>query len=218
MVILTLIYISIILAIVIGLGLLVLKLASSAVIYPRIALAVVLGIALAQTTPLVNSGLLNFLIWSVISFGGIFLLSVFPRINCALKFFCTALGSYIATEVVIALIGGFFCAVLQRELVVSTAMEIIIKVICTGFSLFVLFGELGYAMTDLCVRSRNFLLVNLQRIAASLLYGAVAFVMICVAFYNQWHFSDTAGLWILGGTAALTFVVDIFLTAQGIWD
>lgn len=206
-------------ALVIGLGKLVIFLANTAIVFSRLAMAAFAALPLTASVSLVDHGFLNFLLWMAISFGVLFVLSMFPRVNCALKYFCTALISYLAVEIVVLLFGSFFCSIFGLPAYQPNLwMEIAIKVLCGLLSFGALGDELGTAIIGQGVRSDNFLVVNFQRLLASVVYAAVVVFLVTVSMNNLWQFSSLTTTLIFTGSAVAAFGIDLGLTAAGVWE
>lgn len=206
-------------ALVIGLGKLVIFLANTAIVFSRLAMAAFVALPMAASTSLVEHGFLNFLLWMGISFGVLFILSMFPRVNCALKYMCTALISYLAVEMVVLLFANFFCSLFGMEAYQPNFwIEIGIKVLCGLLSFGALGNELGTAIIGSGIRSDNFLVVNFQRILASLVYAVVLTFLVTVSMNNLWQFSALTTTLIFAGSAVAAFGIDLGLTAAGVWE
>lgn len=97
-------------------------------------------------------------------------------------------------------------------------MEIAIKVLCGLLSFGALGDELGTAIIGQGVRSDNFLVVNFQRLLASVVYAAVVVFLVTVSMNNLWQFSSLTTTLIFAGSAVAAFGIDLGLTAAGVWE
>lgn len=193
------------------LGTIIYTLASSAVIFSRIAFSLLLALAFHNSYPIIqDNGLLNYFFWAGIILGIILLLSLLPRVNLALKFFCTAIISYLAVEIVVSLVGSILCAVMGNQYEPSVLIEIVIKVVCTGISLYSLINE-GAFSDGIGLNCSNVIAVNLERLLSAVIYGGAITFMCAISMNSLWSFPAIANWLIFGITTAATFAVDYFL-------
>lgn len=187
---------------------------ASAILFSRVAFSLVVAFLVSQGDIMLvaSSGGLNYIAWAMVVMGIVYLLSMLPRVDMALKFFCNILLSVVLIEVVIVLFGSIIAAVLKTEFVFSTAYEVLIKIICTLFSLVYMYvGKKPHYDSP-----KNFILYNLERVLASLLYGT-AITFLFVSLNQNWELPILVILllWIVGTVGA--FVADIYLAGKDIF-
>lgn len=178
-----------------------------AVIYAKIAFALFFAWVINNTYPILeNGGFLSYLIWAVIFVGGILLLSLIPRLNCAFTFGCTAFISNICVYIVAAVITGIISLFSDNAFEIPFVVEVILRVICAVITLGILWGgSCGIGVN----RFHNPIIINIERLAASFVYGIGTFAMLMNMLTE-----NSNELLILFGAMAVTFVLDIFLTGK----
>ena len=202
---------ALILAIVVGFTMLIVGLATGAVVFSRIAFSLFLGLAFCQSWPLLGSWWGNFLLWSVIVFAAIMLLSLMPRVNFALKFFCTSIICYLAVDIAVMLLGSFFFIIVGKQFEPTVTLEIVIKVLCTLIS----FGALLTHMEGCETLAANSPVARiLHRLIASVLYGAAITFQCAIVMNGVWSLAPWINWCIFGGTAVAAYVADLFLLAD----
>lgn len=203
---------AIIAAICVGIGALSLAMATGAVVFSRAVFSLLIAIGLSATYPFfADNDILNCVSWMVIIFGVVMLLSLLPRVNNALKFFCTVFISYIAVEILGVMLIGLIYALMGRSFEITLPHEIAIKVISTAVSVVALVKEIKKGPGKFSLRSTNIVLVNIQRVLASVIYGVAAIIIFALSTNNLWEFSAVVNWSIFGGTAVVTFLADVFL-------
>lgn len=114
----------------------VVVLCASAVIFSRVAFSLVAALVVSQGNIMLvaSSGFLNYLAWTLVIMGAVYALSTLPRVDMALKFLCTILLSVVLAFLVVSLFGNIIASIAKTEFVFSTAYEILMKIICTLFA------------------------------------------------------------------------------------
>lgn len=199
----------IILTIIAIVGFLTVLFTCGSILYSRIALSLLVGLVAGSQTDLVSNGFLNFLIWAAIGAAIVFGLSMFPRSNSAISFFCTL---FITTLVVTLVAGGAFSlygmivksgAVLK----VNKGYEIFIKVLATFFAIGAYIKQ--YEKESILVPT-GLIGVNFDRLIASAVIG-FSLVYLVTPFNGNWYTSETLQWIVLIAGTLLAFVVDMFL-------
>lgn len=194
---------------------LVMMLLSSAIIFSRVTFAL-LGalVACQQSVTLVeSSGFLNFVAWSAVILGVVFLLSNLPRVDVALKFFCTILISTIIVTFVMSLIGGLANMKNADGYQMTTTQEIVMKIICAAFAVGGMILQNKKAVYD---QPANPVMNQLERLLAAATYG-VAISFLSISVMGNWEVGVAAQLLILAGGTAVAFAADIFLAGKDIF-
>ena len=182
--------------------------ATRMIIFARAAVVLFIALLLSKYGPLLvpNQGFINFLIWAVICFGIVFLLSLLPRVDLSTRFSCTLAISFIVMELVVALLG----VLLGKTFELVTAYEIITKVVCLGVSLFVIFSQ------ECKIASNSpawFVVRFFDRLLASLFYG-ISFLLMCSSTHGNWQLTLTGQFIVLIVSIVGTFIADILLFPQ----
>ena len=202
----------IILTIIAIVGILTILFTCGSIVYSRVALSLLVGLVASQSNHIVDSRFLNFLIWAAIGAAIIFGLSLFPRSNSAISFFCTL---FITTMVVTITVGGIFSLIgtIQKTgttLEVTKGYEIFIKVLGSFFAIgaYVNQYEKGSILHPMSIVGINF-----DRVVSSLVIG-FSLVYLVAPFNGNWHTSETLQwiVLILGTIAA--FVIDMFVNRE----
>ena len=188
-------------------------LCASAVIFSRVAfsLAAALEISRSNIVLVANNEFLNYVAWALVVMGVVYFLSTLPRVDMALKFFCTILLSVVVVELVIMLLGSIIAAIAKTEFVFSTLYEILVKIVCTLFSLaYMLVGKKPHYDSP-----TNLIMYNLERGLASLLYGlAITFLFISIS--ANWKLPGFILLLVLVISTIAAFIADIYLAGKDI--
>ena len=183
-------------------------LATNAIIFARATLALCVALLLSQSDCILvpDQKFLNFLAWALISFGVIYFLAIFPRVDTAIHFLCTLIVSLFITELVGLLIGNIFV----KDFEMSALYEITIKVVCIGMSVFGVFLR-GKKLPS---ESSSHLLVRFfDRLLASAMYG-FSFLLICAPIHNHWDLALTAQWIVFIAGIVGTYVADIFFAKK----
>ena len=192
-------------------GHLVLLFVSSAIMFARGALALLIAFVMSNNLKLVgSSSLLNFVACAAICFGVVALLSTLPRVDLALKFLCTMVISVFIIEIVALLLGSLFIKGFQ----ISALFEIIMKVGCLGMSVWGLITQARKPKSD---SSSNKMLFNLERLLASFLYSVVI-SLLYIPINGKWPFSEIVFIIVLAVGIIGTFLLDIFLDRKNFFD
>ena len=185
-------------------GKIVIKIINKIIIFSRIAVSLLAAGLINVNFPILeNGGWASYLIWFAIIVSGIFLLCLFPRVNYAFKFSCTALIGYLAFLVFLNLVVDW----LHIAFIPEAYLEVFARTATLALSVGALVGAIG---TTKQPPIRNFVLINLERLLASVLYGVTVVLLVCKGVTNL---SIEELKILLVGIVVVPFVVDIVLTA-----
>ena len=111
-------------------------LCASAVVFSRVAFSLVAALVVSQGDIMLvaSSGFLNYVAWALAIMGIVYALSTLPRVDMALKFLCTILLSVVLAYLVVELFGSIIAGIADTEFTFSTAYEVLVKIICVLFS------------------------------------------------------------------------------------
>lgn len=189
-------------------------LCASAVVFSRVAFSLAAALVISQGDIMLvaNNGFLNYVAWALVVMGVVYFLSTLPRVDMALKFLCTILLSVVIVEIAIMLLGSIIAAIAKTEFVFSTLYEILVKIVCTLFSLvYMIVGKKPHYDSP-----TNPIMYNLERGLASLLYGfAITFLFISVG--GNWDLPILVSLLILVISTIAAFIADIYLAGKDIF-
>lgn len=155
-----------------------------------------------------GGGFPSYAAWAAIMLGICFLLCLSPRINCAFRFFCTSAVSYLLVEMTLACFGTIIMTCLGKEYQLTLFSEIVVKLVCLGFS--------GKALketiqeSDTMVLFQNTVFQNVERALASILYGFACWIILALNINGLWSIPGWLEWGILLGSGALTFAADYF--------
>lgn len=155
-----------------------------------------------------GGGFASYAAWAAIILGICFVLCLSPRINCAFRFFCTSATSYLLVEMTLAFFGTIIMTCFGKEFQLTLFSEIIVKLVCLGFS--------GKALketiqeSDTMVLFQNPVFQNVERVLASILYGFACWIIFALNVNGLWAIPVWLEWVILLGSGALTFVMDYF--------
>ena len=188
-------------------GLLIYFCATRAIIFARGLLSICIAIMLShygyKFVP--NQGFLNFIAWALICFGTVHFLSMLPRIDISIRFFCTIVISTFTTELLAIFLGTVFNDDVSFK--VTLAHEIVNKVICVGLAVFgiVVQGK-KFSSED----SRHLIVRFFDRFLASVFY-TLSLIVIGISLHGYWNLSTPvlAVIFLVGFFG--TFIADIFL-------
>lgn len=185
-------------------------LTTRAIIFSRVVMA--FGIALFLSNYgyefVPDRGFLNFIAWAMISFGVIYFLTILPRVDISMRFFCSIFVSLITTELVASLVGSLINDLAVYE--ITTLHEIVNKVISVGISVFSIINA-GKKFES---ESSDHLIVRIfDRTLASLLYS-ISFVILALPIHGSWGLSlPVLAIIVVGGFVGM-FVADVFLAKK----
>ena len=178
-----------------------------AINYSKIAFALFIALSVNDSYPFeAVGGLLSYLIWAAILLAAIVLLCLLPRVNCAFSFGCTLIIAYI----IVGLLGGAIISTVCSFFDVEYSghpliVELLIKAVC----IIIAYGSLRGAISsaDINVFS-NPIIINIERLLASFVYGVAIFFLITSGIPSLPNFVDYL---IFFGSIALSFAVDVML-------
>lgn len=176
------------------------------IVFSRLAFAMLLAVSTSLTI-VGNGGFWNFIAWTVIFFGIIYLLSLFPRIGGAIRFFCTMFISVMVIYIAVSIVGSIASG--DSDFTMHIVLEIIIKVICTFFSFRAMMAQTESGGL-FCFN--NVIIVNLERLIASVIYGIA--MVICISMSQGRDIPLVVEIITLVGSTVLAFVLDIFLRGK----
>lgn len=178
-----------------------------AIFLSRIVFSLFLALTLNAQVPLLEGGgILGYGVWLVIIAAVMLFFKLFPKIDCALKFFCTSVVSYFIVEIVVLSVQSIIFTFMSKELEPLLWVEIIIKVFCILSSLIALISEIASLSEK--EKFNNTIILFVERTIASLIYAISVFIIFAVSMNNIWKFSTWINIAILVGTFILTFIVD----------
>jgi hypothetical protein len=173
----------------------------------KITFALFIALVLNNSNPILEGrGFISYLIWAAILIGGLFLLCMIPRLNCALEFFCSTVVSYFFSEMVLNVCLSIWYAILGKTYEQLLIVEILVKVICIGISCRALFSAIALTPLNLF---ENPILVNLERVVASVIYGLAIFIVIVSGTYT---FPAVVEYIILAVAIVTSFLIDFAFT------
>lgn len=187
-----------------------------AVAVSRVTFSLLAGLVLHQSsvTLVPQSGFLNFLAWAIIVLVVVYLLAMLPRVDLALKFFCNMLVSWFTVLLAFGIFGGLISSMMHKPFEITVVYEIIIKVVCLGFSIYSLLTQKRKASYE---ATKNKFLLGVERVFAALMYGA-ALTFVCMPINNNYAIGDGWLIAILAVTTIGAFLLDLKLTKIGFFE
>lgn len=193
---------------------LVILFVSSTIVYSRVAFSLLMALVTSQSDlKLVeNSGFLNFVAWTFIFLGIIYLLANLPRVDQAMRFFCTIFMSVMVIYIVAMIFGSIIAAIMGSEFRINALYEILIKIVCLLFALGAMLSDERSAEYN---SPKNVILCHAERLLASTMYGFSA-TFLCWSIADNWYYSGVISvLVIIVGTVG-AFFADIYLRDKDI--
>ncbi len=191
---------------------LVVTITSCAILFSRASLALMTGYFVGtQYVIIADSSFLNFVAWSMIFLGIIYLLALLPRVDISLRFCCTILISVLLITILGMIVGDLLFNLLKKDFEATALFEIIIKIICLVLAIGAMFPE--NKKTIYTTNNRNMLLNLGDRILASLFYG-IAVTFLALPLNAKWEMSITGAIVVLVITSSVAFAVDVYLTMK----
>lgn len=176
---------------------------SVSIVFSRIAFSLLIAFSLNQRW-IFTDGKMNFWIWAAMTFGIISLLSLLPRVNMSIKFFCTLFISVLVSELAVMLVGFVISIFTKQEFVMTIVHEILLKVVCAGISFGALDDEIKNSMFG---EVKNKILLYAEKIFASLVYG-VSLTFLFIPMNQNWEFSGWVYLVILALASVAAYFAD----------
>ena len=179
-----------------------------AIIWARGSLAFLLGIAFSQqyTTLVPTSAFLNCIAWITICLCAIYILSMLPRLDFSIRFFCTLFISLLGSTIIINVIGNM----IDRDFQVTAALEIFTKILCVGVFALSIFFQGKKLPADF---GSNIFLRSIDRLLASFLYGICGSLLVS-PIHNQWAFSRSVSDTVIITVTVAMFIFDIFFAKK----
>ena len=181
--------------------------ATKAIIFARALLSICVAIMLShygyKFVP--DRGFLNFLAWALICFGVVHFLSMLPRIDISIRFFCTIVVSIFTTEIVAMIIGIIFNDNTSFE--VTIVHEIVNKIMCFGIAVY---GIVVQGKKFPSESSRHLIVRIFDRSLASIFY-TLSLIVLSLSIHAYWQLPAPVLVILLIVGFAGTFVADIFL-------
>lgn len=185
-------------------------LATSAIIFSRVSFALAAAFVTNQNSGLIlvpDNSFLSFVAWAMVYLGVLFLLASWPRIDRALKAMCTIFMSIFLIGILVLSVARIFAPALFQ---LSLTLEIIVKTVCV---LITVAGMILRPKTIANDSPTNPILMNLERLFASAVYGIIVFFLF-IPMSGSWRFSDGIYGCILIGSIVIAFLSDVFLTGK----
>ena len=176
---------------------------SASIVFSRIAFSLLMAFPLKSRWDLVD-GKMNYWLCALIVLAIISALSLLPRVNVAIKFFCTLLIAVLVTETVAVVVCDVIEMFTKSEFVMTMLYEIILKVVCTVLAIGAMIEE--FEMTE-AGQFSNTILVLVEKILAALIYGASAACLLSPTNGN-WEVSGWVYLVVLVITSIVAFFAD----------
>lgn len=177
------------------------------IIFSKITVSLAVAFILQNTCPLLSqTPFAGFAIWSAICVGACLLLSILPRIDCALEFFTKSIVTYIVG----LLVFSFIQSLLGLHL--GNTGNLITKIVLKLLVLYFAGSSLMEKLHTTNLRRFSTPLLTLpDRLLASALYGLSALVLVVA---DLPPFPDLVILGILISSFVLSFLLDIFLISR----
>lgn len=148
---------------------------TTAMTWTRVGFGLIIGLVCIQNVdPLVENGILNYLIFSGIAFACIFLLSFMNRTDCAIKFVSTFAVAWIVNGIYIGFAGLVVTLFLSDEAleVFNAWLTPVTTVVALGFAVWMTLKELRL-LAPLFAKEKNRTYIMTDRTIASVIYGLV---------------------------------------------
>ena len=187
-----------------------------AVAVSRVTFSLLAGLVLHQgsVTLIPDSGFLNFLAWTIIVLIVVYLLAMLPRVDLSLKFFCNMLVSMFTVLLVFGIFGGLITSMMHKPFEITVGFEIVIKVVCLGFSIYSLLTQKRKASYE---ATKNKFMLLVERVFAALMYGT-ALTFMCMPINSNYTIGDGWLIAILAATTIGAFLLDLKLTKTGFFE
>ena len=185
---------------------------SGAILFSRVACALLAALVASQgdLVLVADSGFLNYVAWASVCIGVIYLFTLLPRVDMALRFFCTIFMSVFLIEVLVTMCGGIFAAIKGSEFQLTGPWEILIKAVCLLFSLGSMIIQGKRTVYE---HATGKLMDLLERLGAAVLYG-VSILFLSVSLTGNWEIPEAVGLLIfLVATGAVALFHDRLIEA-----
>lgn len=196
-------------AIIVGIIKLLCLFLEASIILSKITVSLVVAMALHSALPLGSSGFLSYIIWAAVSIAGLFLLCKLPRFDCAFEFF----SKVIVAVVVGTLVASFALEQLKLEsnAMWETITDIALRLTVLAASIY--FTWQRFVEADFGKFS-NVVLVNIDRVMASILYTFAVASLIMGSFVTSIKFPQWLSDVIILTLPVVFFLVDLFVISK----
>lgn len=181
---------------------LVFTVTSSAIVFSRVAFALLAALVASQAASIravPNNGFLNYVAWAIIFVVLVMELSRFPKQDLALRFFCTIFMS--------TFIFGLIAALLSDKFEITLYYEIGMKVICLVIAVITSVLQVKQNKYE---KPENIFVKVFERVLSALIYGC-AITYFCISLHGNWELSNTVIGSVFFGTIIVSFLVDVYL-------
>ena len=134
-----------------------------------------------------------------------------PRVDYALKFFCTMCMCYLASEIVGGVSMGVICGLAGKDFEITMAYELVIKSICLIVSLGSTVIEMQRGPKKMGIHSPNVVVDILQKILSSVTYGVAIVFLFAISSNSALVLPEATNWLIFIGTTVLAFLAEMFL-------
>lgn len=187
--------------------------AIKAVTFSKITFSAIVAFLLNTKSPFFeDEKTVSFLLYLVIVLVCCFGLCLSHRFNSAYMFFCTATVSFLVSLLMVYGLGNIFASLIGTELEPTVLSETIIKIICCISS--VVLWRLTISQYDNWDIFGNKILINIERIISSVIYGITFWFLVSTSTNNVLAVSPVIQGVVAFGTMALTFAADYLLTKE----
>jgi len=179
------------------------------ILLSKLTVSLVIALMLHSELPLGSSGFLSYIIWAAVSIAGLFLLCKLPRFDCAFEFF----SKVIVAVVVGTLVASFALEQLKLEsnAMWETITDIALRLTVLAASIFFTwqrFWEVDFG------KFSNVILVNIDRVMASILYAFAVASVTMGRFVTDTIFPDWLSDVIILTLPVVFFLVDLFVISK----
>ncbi|MBR6772367.1 MAG: hypothetical protein IKM29_03125 [Clostridia bacterium] len=202
-------------AIAFGIIYLLLLVASSSVVFSKVTFCLITALIASYESRLEfvpDRPFLNFLAWITVIGLVIYLVSMLPKVNDALRVTSTLLASGIIVGFVARLTFEIINGIVDKEIKYGIFMEVSVRIICIIIA--VVMTILKKAQSE-NVSDIKPLMRLLDRSIASVLYG-FATACCCTSFASSWEFPDYVYYLIIVACSIVAFLIDFFMEKKNI--
>lgn len=159
------------------------KIFVSSLIVSKISFSLLLAFMIqGSRLPFVTNETVNYWLWVLIFLVSLFLLSMLPKANEGLKFFCTFFIAFLVTF----MLDGIFLTKYHDVLWQAILIETSIKILCIGISLYYVYREVSIQGQQ---SSSNKIANIAGRCLAAVCYG-IPLMSLFYSPYGNWEFAD----------------------------
>ena len=189
-----------------AIGLILFRITDKIIHGAKVLLGLLIAFLINGNCQLFENGFLSYCAWAAISIGGIYLLCLLPRFNCAFQFLATSIISFFLAYILLSSIFPGVLSWFGHSFEYPLWIDIVVRIACVAISVYMTYK----LFDDLTIDGifANPIIGMLDRIISSVGYGFGVTVIATTSLNNSWSLPAFVSYIVIGVVAVLYFILD----------